>query len=173
MTYKNKVNIINKKDKQGNIIEESYYNKENLLIENKEGIAIYRWKYNYYGNRMEENQFGQDEKLKTTIIWKYNFNGNKIEQTTYGPDKKLKEINGIAIIQWKYNDQKKIIEWKNIGKNEDFKKISPAIFKYRYDNDNYIKKITTYNSNENIIEIKYIKNLYKTKYTNFTINKKI
>ena len=32
MTYKNKVNIINKKDKQGNIIEESYYNKENLLI---------------------------------------------------------------------------------------------------------------------------------------------
>ena len=101
---------LSKYNTQGLLIESRYLGTNNQLIADKEGIAIYRLKYDPEDKKViERSFFGVDDQLIETkkgfaiLTFKYDKLGNQIEECIFGANGKPKEIEGTATYKTEYD----------------------------------------------------------------------
>lgn len=158
------IDILYKYDNSKKLIEARNVNNKGELVEDIEGVSIYRWMYDYHGNKVEEGRFGLDEKLKDKgvayVRWRYDWDNNKIEQSYYGKSKNLVEYCGVAITKYKYDDDKNMIEVSYYGSDNKLRRNGEAIYCYRY-NKRKIIEIKKYGGNNKLISVQYFNNSSK------------
>jgi hypothetical protein len=110
-------------------------------IEKGKRERAYTWKkdeqrkYDYKGNKIEENSYNSDGSLDSKWTYKYDDKGNQIELNSYNSD-------GSLSIKWtyKYDDKGNKIEENSY--NSDGSLISKWTFIYEFDKQgNWIKRI--------------------------------
>ena len=158
-----------KEDKTTYIIEISYFDKSNHLIENSNGIAISHLKFDKINKELSgQSTYGADKTLKVSkqynaarISSKYDMNGNEIERRFYGIDGKLKDANqGYSMIRQKYNIFGRVTEQRVFGSDEKlisgtnkaFIRNGFAIIKYEYDQKGNNSRVSYYESDDKLMQ---------------------
>ncbi len=127
-----------------------YDNRGNLIKDvGGKNANVHYYKYDKSGNKIEENYFEPEGKLKWRCYFKYDSNGNEIKQISYDPNGKLKHNS-----YYRYDALGNMIE-------------NCLIRKDGYLTENYI---WDYDKFGNLLEHKSLKNNGEWFY-NFNINK--
>ena len=154
-------------DNQGNLIKEKMvFRKTN----------VYYYKYDKNGNRIEENYFEPEGKLKWRSYFKYDSNGNKIERISYDSNGKFKhnryfrydalgnmiencliDKNGYLTENsiWNYDRYGNLLERKHLKNNREwFYDFDINKSKHKVDGEFSYKVIYEYFESINTIKIK-------------------
>ena len=116
---------INSYDLSGNLIETSYFNSKNKLMEDQFGFAIYKFVYDGYLLK-QKSFYSKKKKLKidsknvAIYIYDYDENGNLIREQYKNPKNKFCETIdsvGSIIISYYPNQLLKSVEARNLAGN--------------------------------------------------------
>jgi YD repeat-containing protein len=158
----------NKYDESGNLIEVRFFNSDKKLIEDRYGVAIYRYQFDSYKNKIEEKHYGKNEKLKENddsvaiVQYKYDDNGNLIEVRDLDTAYKIKTHTWKTTIKsYKYDDMGNVIEEKWFNAEEKLRENGTAIIRYKYDDIGNQIEESNYSADEKLIQDYAI---YKYKY---------
>jgi YD repeat-containing protein len=159
--------IFLKYDKNGNIIEERYYDINDQLKEQNEiRVAIIKRTFDEMGNKIEERYYNTENELTerkdfdiAIIKWEYDEFGNIIEERYYDKEENLGENKnlGIAMIKWDYDKNGNLVEQRYYSKDERLTKsedLGVSIIKWKYDKSGNIIEQRYYGIDEELIEHK-------------------
>lgn len=110
---------INKYDNKNNLIETRYLDEESNLVAVKGNIAIFKYKYDEKGNKIEYRFYGVNGEPTNWVNsnmyiqkFKFDYNGNEIEHSYHDSDGNLINENNEGYARYKaiYDDNGKCIE---------------------------------------------------------------
>ncbi len=142
-----------------------YNYDDGILIESIEydrnGVPLEKIKYKFdgYGNKIEENVYGMGGELLARVKYEYDKAGNMIETNIYKEEESVGFYKKIEKLKYLYDNDGNIIETYLYKEDESIEKL-----KHLYDNDGNLIEESRYNEDG---ELLYKWNL---KYENFDSN---
>lgn len=134
-----------------NQVEKSYYDTQNRLVKlmnedasgelvaNQLGIAVYEYKYDSKGNRVEQRFYDKDLALYTPKIagpsmiqYKYDDQNNKVETAYFGTDGDLLGTD-VSVVQTQYDNQGRVIEETFLNESRQYLENRATRVVYVYD----------------------------------------
>ncbi|MGB0862022.1 MAG: hypothetical protein ACPG19_04900 [Saprospiraceae bacterium] len=132
-------------DKKKMLVGKRYYDQYGDLYYDNYGVAIYEYKYDEIGNRVEVKYFNENKIPfqinfigPATINYNYDKKNRIIRISYFNASGDLSGSMGSAVIEYKYDEKNRIIAETRLNDEEEPIDFFAPLIKYQYDEDNRV-----------------------------------
>jgi len=132
-------------DQKSMLIGKRYYDQYGDLYYDDYGVAIYEYKYDEKGNRIEVKYFNEDKVPfqinfigPAAIHYNYDDNNRVIRISYFNASGDLSGSMGSAVIEYQYDDNNRMVAETRFDDEEEPIDFFAPLIKYQYDEDNRV-----------------------------------